>query len=110
MPSEQPDAIVVGSGAGGATAARVLTGRGMRVTVLEKGEWADADDFLPLDELYFHTQKALIPHIADDPNMYVGRDGEARPSERWWIANMVGGSTMIWDANLPRYSPEDFEI
>ena len=73
MASEQPDAIIVGSGAGGATAARVLTERGMRVTVLEKGDWATAEDFLPLDELHFHTQKALIPHVNDDPNMYVGR-------------------------------------
>ena len=53
MASEQPDAIIVGSGAGGATAARVLTARGMRVTVLEKGDWATAEDFLPLDELHF---------------------------------------------------------
>jgi len=110
MASEQPDAIVVGSGAGGATAARVLTARGMRVTVLEKGDWATAEDFLPLDELHFHTQKALIPHVNDDPNMYVGIDGTPKPSERWWIANMVGGSTMIWDANLPRYTPEDMAI
>ena len=79
MASEQPDAIIVGSGAGGATAARVLTARGMRVTVLEKGDWATAEDFLPLDELHFHTQKALIPHVNDDPNIYVGIDGTPKP-------------------------------
>ncbi len=104
------DAIIVGSGAGGGTAASVLTARGMNVAVLEKGGWVTAEDFLPYDELFFHTRKALIPTIDDDPNIYVGPDGNPRRSERWWIANMVGGSTMIWDANVPRYTREDVEV
>lgn len=106
----EPDAIVVGSGAGGATAARVLTERGMSVVVLEKGEWVDAEQFLPYDELFFHTRKALIPTKDEDPNIHVGLDDELIRSERWWIANMVGGATMIWDANVPRYTAEDMEI
>lgn len=107
---ETLDAIVVGSGAGGGTAARVLTARGMNVAVLEKGDWVAAEDFLPYDELFFHTRKALIPTVDDDPNIHVGPDGNPRRSERWWIANMVGGSTMIWDANVPRYTREDVEV
>ena len=31
-------------------------------------------------------------------------------SERWWEANMVGGSTMVWDGNFPRYTTEDFDV
>jgi choline dehydrogenase-like flavoprotein len=110
MGSEQPDAIVVGAGAGGGTAARVLTARGMNVVVLEKGHWMEASDFLPLDELHYHARKALIPHVTDDPNVYVGPDGRERPSERWWIVNAVGGATMVWDANMPRYTSEDMAI
>jgi choline dehydrogenase-like flavoprotein len=39
------DACVVGSGAGGAVAARELAEGGMRVAMLEEGEWRDTDDF-----------------------------------------------------------------
>lgn len=110
MGSDPIDAIVVGAGAGGGTAARVLTDRGMNVVVLEKGPLLTAEDFLPYDEHFFHTRKSLIPTANDDPNIYIGSDGTPRRSERWWIANMVGGATMIWDANMPRYTEEDMKI
>lgn len=108
---EKPDAIIVGSGAGGGTAAQVLTQRGWKVVVLEKGRNRAADEFLPFDELHFREHKDLIPKISDDPMVYAGLDdrGHAR-SERWWEANMVGGTTMIWDSNLPRYTREDMHV
>src|SRR5690349_3197233 len=111
MSSERPDAIIVGSGAGGGTAARVLTQHGWNVVVLERGPLLRPDDFLPFDELHFLHHKTLIPKITDDPMIYAGLDGiSPRPSERWWEVNAVGGSTMIWDANFPRYTPEDFDV
>lgn len=39
------DACVIGSGAGGAVAARELAEGGMRVAMLEEGEWWETDDF-----------------------------------------------------------------
>jgi choline dehydrogenase-like flavoprotein len=115
MPSDQAgkyDAIVVGSGAGGGTAAWCLAGaRGMRVLVLEKGARRSSDEFLPYDELHFLDHKALTPSVRADPNVYVDpATGKPRPVERWWIGNMVGGATMLWEANLPRYTAEDFAI
>src|SRR5437762_9770737 len=87
MAIERPDAIIVGSGAGGGTAARVLTARGWNVVVLEKGRSATGEDFLPYDELHFSSHKALIPKaqrydpqsgkvVSDDPMIYGGTDGE----------------------------------
>jgi choline dehydrogenase-like flavoprotein len=109
---DEPDAIVVGSGAGGGTAARILTDRGWSVVVMEKGGYWTAEDFLPFDELHFHTHKALIPHRNDDPNIYMSGPAQDQrtATERWWNINMVGGSTMVWDANMPRYTREDFEV
>ncbi|MBD0325835.1 MAG: GMC family oxidoreductase [Pyrinomonadaceae bacterium] len=110
MAIDNPDAIIVGSGAGGGTAARVLTQRGYKVVVFEKGPRRTSDEFFPFDELHFSLHKDLHPHITNDPNIYVGPDGKAKRSERWWVANMVGGATRIWEANLPRYTREDFEV
>lgn len=111
MSQEKLDAIIVGSGAGGSTAARILTARGWNVVVLERGLEANADDFLPLDELHFREHKNLIPKIVDDPMIYGGLDEKGSiPSERWWEVNMVGGSTMVWDANFPRYTTPDFDV
>lgn len=107
---DRPDAIIVGSGAGGGSAAHILTQRGWNVVVLEKGGELTADDFVPLDELHFREHKALTPHLDDDPNIYVGLDGQERRVDRWWVSNMVGGATMIWDANFPRYTREDFSV
>ena len=96
------DAIIVGSGAGGGTAARVLTKRGMRVLVFEKGAMRRPDEFLPYDELHFGEHMALTPSKNTDPLIYIDPTGKRKAVERWWIGNMVGGATMLWEANLPR--------
>jgi choline dehydrogenase-like flavoprotein len=104
------DAIIVGSGAGGATAAHVLTQKGFSVCVMEKGPWTKTDDFFPYDELHFAEHKALTPSENTEPLIYVNKKGEQKPSHQWWIANMVGGATNLWEANLPRYTEEDFSV
>lgn len=108
--NDEYDAIIVGSGAGGGTAARVLTQHGKRVLVLEKGSWLRSDEFLPYDELHFSEHKALIPGKQTDPMVYVNPSGVAKTVERWWVGNMVGGATMMWEANLPRYTAEDMAV
>jgi choline dehydrogenase-like flavoprotein len=80
------------------------------VLVLEKGPRRHADEFLPYDELRFLQFGVLHPHASDDPMIYETADGSTSRVERWWIANMVGGATMLWQANLPRYTDEDFKI
>jgi choline dehydrogenase-like flavoprotein len=108
---DHPDVIIVGSGCGGGTAAHALTARGFSVVVFEKGPKKTAEDFLPLDELHFLTRKGMIPTADTAPQIYAGVDGKQRIAvERWWEAEMVGGSTMIWDANFPRYTREDLEV
>ena len=108
---DHPDAIIVGSGAGGGTAARALTERGLRVVVLERGPRKGPEDFLPYDELSVYGHRSLLPKVADDPMVYIDPvTGNPQKVERWWVTNMVGGATMIWEANVPRYTEEDFAV
>ena len=87
---KSPDVIIVGSGAGGATAARVLTQRGFSVVVFEKGPNPQAEAFLPFDELHFAGHEKLTPPVDTDPNIHVS-NGRDRRQRQWWVANMVGG-------------------
>lgn len=82
---ERCDVVVVGSGAGGATAARVLAEQGLDVIVLEEGRLHDASTYTtdPLDAL---------------ASMY--RDGgltvlEGRPAIPLPVGRCVGGTTVI---------------
>lgn len=109
---DKPDVIIVGAGAGGSTMARALTMRGKSVVILERGGQSNAEDFIPLDELHFLDHKAMMPSKRDEPMLYIDPSvpGKVQESERWWITNMVGGSTNVWEANLPRYTEEDFAV
>jgi choline dehydrogenase-like flavoprotein len=93
---EQCDVVVVGSGAGGATAARVLAEAGLDVIVLEEGSLYDASTYTndPLDALAW---------------MY--RDGgltvlEGRPAIPLPLGRCVGGTTVINSGTCVR-TPED---
>lgn len=61
---EEFDAIVVGSGAGGATVARELTRRGKRVLLLERGGNSTPSDGL----LYMASVSDYVP-VGDDVGM-----------------------------------------
>jgi choline dehydrogenase-like flavoprotein len=79
------DVVVVGSGAGGATVARVLAEAGLDVVVLEEGEHHDAGDFTT-DPL--HALRTLY------------RDGgltacDGRPPIPLPVGRCVGGTTVI---------------
>jgi choline dehydrogenase-like flavoprotein len=93
---ERCDVVMVGSGAGGATAARLLAEAGLDVIVLEEGELWDASTYTtdPLDAL---------------SRMY--RDGgltvlEGRPAIPLPVGRCVGGTTVINSGTCPPTPPE----
>ncbi|MBL4693136.1 MAG: GMC family oxidoreductase [Magnetovibrio sp.] len=110
MSFDAPDVIIVGGGAGGSTAAYALAKRGFTVTVLDKCQTYQAEDFTPFDELHFASFGALTPSPVTDPDVYVGHSGKPRKVNRWWVGNMVGGASMIWESNLIRFTKEDFQV
>lgn len=93
------DAIVVGSGAGGGSAAAELARGGLRVLLIERGA-RFTDAALGQDE-----QRMLVERVAcDDRSVRLnGRDA------RLLVGGVTGGSTALFGAALLRPGRTDFE-
>jgi choline dehydrogenase-like flavoprotein len=82
---ERCDVVVVGSGAGGATAARALAERGLDVVVVEEGGYHDARDY-DTDPL------AALPMLYRDGGLTFA---EGKPTIPVPVGRCVGGTTVI---------------
>lgn len=115
------DAIIVGSGPGGATAADVLTAAGWSVVIFEKGHnhLIDLDDPSRLlgdfsnDEIKFIDRYFLGPDPFLEPRTFrVGpEDGDHTfVGEVNSIPSTVGGGGTHADGKVPRFREEDFAM
>jgi len=115
------DAIIVGSGPGGATAADVLTAAGWSVVIFEKGrnhliDLADPSRLLgdfSNDEIKFIERHFLGPDPFLEPRTFrVGpEDGDhAFVGEVNSIPSTVGGGGTHADGKVPRFREEDFAM
>ena len=94
------DIIVIGSGMGGASLAYAMRGSGLRVHVLERG------DYLPREDRNWDV--AAVFHDKTYRSGEVWRDHNERrftPNQHYF----VGGSTKMYGACLMRFRPLDFE-
>jgi choline dehydrogenase-like flavoprotein len=115
------DAIIVGSGPGGSTAAEVLTRAGWSVVIMEKGrnhllDPADlsrpAGDYSN-DEIKFTTRYFLGPDPLVEPRAFrrSAADGEhTHVGEVIMIPSTVGGGGTHADGKVPRFREEDFAL
>ncbi len=115
------DVIIVGSGAGGAMSAYVLTRAGINCLMLEAGR-----DYDPVTEtnMFGTAQDAPLRGggTPDKPFGYYDATvdgGWQVPGEpysiaagsdyKWWRARMLGGRTNHWARHVPRFGPYDFK-
>jgi choline dehydrogenase-like flavoprotein len=130
----QFDAVIIGSGAGGAPIAHLLVRAGKSVLVLEKGPFfrpqyqntQGLSDF-KRDELFATGPEKRIelmvankgaayysshvePDVNDEPHIYRERDGSDRATIEGYTAQLVGGGTQLYGGVSLRFSPTDFRL
>lgn len=113
------DIVIVGAGAGGGVAARVLADAGARVLLVDRGR------FLSYEEMSRdHTANHRLavyghntgPEIEGNPRVYAAPDQPERvirrPFETDWHNNAmtVGGGTRIYQGMAWRFHPDDFRM
>ncbi len=104
---DRADVLIVGSGMGGATAAKVLAEAGLKVVCLEQGPWTRPEDH-PHDDpdwewrrLTSFNTSPMVRRLAQDYPV----DTLDETTLMW---NAVGGSTVVYTATWPRFRPSDF--
>ncbi|MFC7447160.1 GMC oxidoreductase [Rhodococcus daqingensis] len=105
----ETDALIIGAGPSGTTAARLLAESGYRVTVLEQGTWPDVyPSTLPERELVQAGPWNPNPNIRKLPSDYPINEDEADIHTLQFSG--VGGSTVMFGAEWPRLIPSDFRV
>ena len=101
---------IIGAGASGAAAAKVLTERGINVVALEKGPWRTRATFGG-DELANINRYNLWPDPLLNPRT-VRTSADEEPTIDLFcpVPQMVGGGTVHWQGWLPRFTEDDFRI
>jgi gluconate 2-dehydrogenase alpha chain len=115
------DAVIVGSGPGGATAADVLTAAGWSVVIVEKGRnhLLDPDNLArpafdySNDEIKFHNRYFLGPDPLVEPRTFRSEEGDGdrvHVGEFNSVPTTVGGGGVHADGKVPRFRADDFRL
>jgi len=96
------DAIIIGSGFGGAMAAHALVTAGMRVLMLERGGWVARGP----DNWNERSVGLMTPHFSKESPYDVTSGGRRYEAGAW---NCVGGQSVFYGGASYRFRESDFQ-
>lgn len=122
MSEQEYDAIIVGSGAGGGMACYQLANAGLKVALVEAGDYYDPADDEQRTQMRYPWESprrgaSTRRRPFGDYNSCIGGwdlDGEPYTQKgdtnfRWWRGRMLGGRTNHWGRISLRFGPLDFK-
>lgn len=120
-PTEKFDVIIVGSGAGGGMATKVLSEAGLNIAVIEAGPYFDPANPAHKTQLKWPYESprrgaGSTRAFGDFDAAYGGWDIDGEPYTRengtsfdWFRSRMLGGRTNHWGRISLRFGPKDFK-
>ncbi|MDX1469915.1 MAG: GMC family oxidoreductase [Flavobacteriaceae bacterium] len=115
------DAIIVGSGAGGGMATKILSEAGLKIAVVEAGPFFDPADPDQMTQLKWPWESprrgaGTVRPFGDFDTAYGGWEIDGEPYTRkngtkfdWFRSRMLGGRTNHWGRISLRFSERDFK-
>ena len=119
--SKEYDVIIVGSGAGGGMASKILSEAGLKIAIVEAGPFydpANPEQMTQMKWAYDSPRRGAgtTRPFGDFDQAYGGWDIEGEPYSqkgdtefRWFRSRMLGGRTNHWGRISLRFGPEDFK-
>jgi choline dehydrogenase-like flavoprotein len=98
--NQQPDVLIIGSGIGGGTLASRLVQHGLRVTILERG------DYLPQEAENWSVEAVFEKGRYVPTETWIDKEGKAFHPGNYYF---VGGSSKLYGATMLRFRQKDFE-
>lgn len=94
------DVIIIGTGAGGGTLARILSPSGKKILVLERGP------FLPKEKANWDSNEIIEKERYKTSEVWFNRNGQPIKPYTYYF---VGGNTKFYGSSLYRFREQDFE-